>query len=82
MRRLPAGEIEAAVLDQIKGIRREPEVLSHTVREACSMEAGLDEADAINALRTIEEVWDELFPAQQSKIAHTLTQLLTVKQLD
>ena len=79
MRRLPAGEIEAAVLDQIKGIRREPEVLSHTVREACSMEAGLDEADAINALRTIEEVWDELFPAQQSKIAHTLIQRITVR---
>ena len=79
VRRLPAGEIESAVLDQIKGILREPEVLSHTVREACSMEDGLDEADAINALRTIEEVWDELFPAEQSKIAHTLIQRITVR---
>ena len=67
------------MLDQIKGILREPEVLSHTVREACSMEDGLDEADAINALRTIEEVWDELFPAEQSKIAPTLIQRITVR---
>jgi site-specific DNA recombinase len=79
VRRLPAGEIESAVLEQIKGILREPEVLSHTVREACSMEDCLDEADAINALRTIEEVWDELFPAEQSKIAHTLIQRITVR---
>ena len=67
------------MLDQIKGIRREPEVLSHTVREACSMEAGLDEADAINALRTIEEVWDHLFPAEQARIAHALIERITVR---
>lgn len=41
--RLPAGEIEAAVLDQIKQVLRTPEILARTVREAKAMEDGVGE---------------------------------------
>ena len=79
IRRLPAGEIEAAVLDQIKQVLRTPEILARTVREAKAMEDGVGEPEAIQALRSIEEVWEELFPAEQSKIAHTLIERIIVR---
>jgi hypothetical protein len=34
---------------------------------------------AHEALRSIEEVWEELFPAEQSKIAHTLIERIIVR---
>jgi DNA invertase Pin-like site-specific DNA recombinase len=80
IRRLPAGEIEAAVLDQIKQVLRTPEILARTVREAKAMEDGVGEPETIQALRSIEEVWEELFPAEQSKIAHTLIERIIVRQ--
>ena len=37
-----------------------------------------EEAQAIEALQSIEQVWDQLFPAEQSQIARTLIERITV----
>jgi hypothetical protein len=79
IRRLPAWEFEAAVLDQIKQVLRTPEILARTVREAKAMEDGVGEPETILALRSLEEVWEELFPSGQSKIAHTLIERIIVR---
>lgn len=80
IRRLPAGEIESVVIEQIKSVLRSPEVLAHAVRACRDLQDGLEEQGAINALRSIEEVWDELFPAEQARIAHTLVERITVRR--
>lgn len=68
------------VIEQIKTVLRSPEVLAHAVRACRDLRDGLEEQGAINALRTIEEVWDELFPAEQARIAHTLIERITVRR--
>ncbi|MFY8083984.1 MAG: hypothetical protein ACOVN7_09665 [Rubrivivax sp.] len=74
-----AGQIEAAVLDRIKQVLRTPKILARTVRDAKAMEDGVGEPETIQALRSIEEVWEDLFPAEQSKIAHTLIERIIVR---
>ena len=44
-RRVPAAEIEAAVIDQMRGVLRTPEVIVATWRSARDQGDGLNEAD-------------------------------------
>ena len=80
MRRMPAGEIETVVIEQLRQILRSPEVLAETVREVTALRPRISEAEAIAALQSIDEVWDELFPAEQARIAHTLIDRITVRK--
>ena len=80
LRRLPAGEIESGVIEQIKAVFRSPGVLAHAVRACRDLQDGLEEQCTINALLSIEEVWDKLFPAEQARIAHTLIERITVRR--
>ena len=54
-------------------------LLAHAVREVTDLRPRIAEADAIDALKSIEQVWDELFPAGQARIAHTLMDRITVR---
>ena len=71
---LPAAEIENAVLAQIHAALSAPEVLIGTWR-ACQRHpagAALDEAQVVVAMRRIGDVWAQLFPAEQQRIARLL----------
>ena len=71
---LPAAEIENAVLAQIHAALSAPEVLRGTWR-ACQRHpagAALDEAQVVVAMRRIGDVWAQLFPAEQQRIARLL----------
>ncbi|MFN3298527.1 recombinase family protein [Caldimonas sp.] len=71
---LPAAEIENAVLAQIHAALSAPQVLIGTWR-ACQRHpagAALDEAQVVVAMRRIGEVWAQLFPAEQQRIARLL----------
>ncbi|MFN3515525.1 MAG: recombinase family protein [Phenylobacterium sp.] len=71
---LPAAEIENAVLTQIHAALSAPEVLIGTWR-ACQRHpagAALDEAQVVVAMRRIGDVWAQLFPAEQQRIARLL----------
>ena len=80
VQRIPAGEIETVVIEQLRKILQSPEVLAHTVRETCEQRATASEAGAIQALQTIDAVWDELFPAEQARIVQTLVDRITVRR--
>lgn len=80
VRRMPAGEIETVVIEQMRRILRAPEVLAQAVHEVTALRARIGEADAIGALQTIDAVWDALFPAEQARIAHTLIERITVRK--
>lgn len=47
----------------MRGILRSPEVLAHAVREVNTQRPKVEETKAISALQSVDEVWDELFPA-------------------
>jgi hypothetical protein len=65
---LPAGEIEALVLDQLRALLRQPEVVVGTWRAAQEEEADISEEDTRLALERLDEMWGELFPSEQARI--------------
>ena len=76
--RVPAGDIDAKVVEQIRKILLAPEVITQAVREVQKIAPGTDAQLTIQALQSIESVWDELFPAEQSRITHLLVDRITV----
>jgi len=79
IQRIPAGEIETVVVEKMRHVLRAPEVLAHAVREVCALRPKIGEIDAIRTLRSIDPVWDQLFPAEQASIVRTLVERITVR---
>lgn len=52
--RVPAGEIEAAVIDQLRAVFRQPEIVAGTWKAAHTMDADITEADAREALQQFD----------------------------
>ena len=77
VRRVPAAEIESAVVDQLRGLLRAPEIIVRTWRAAKSM-GDISEADVRDALERLDPLWDELFPAEQSRIVHLLVERVDI----
>ena len=71
-RRLPAGEIEALVLDQLRALLRQPEVVVGTWRAARAEAPDLGEDTVRDALARFEPVWSELFTAEQERLIRLL----------
>src|SRR4051794_26550256 len=66
VRRVPAGEIEAAVIDQVRALIRTPEIVVRTWH------------DVLEALQRLDPVWEELFPAEQARILQLLVERVDV----
>ena len=76
--RIPAAEIEGAVVDRLRALLRTPEVVVGTWRAARQSLDGLDEAEMRDALLRLDPLWDELFPAEQARIVHLLVERVDV----
>jgi hypothetical protein len=76
--RVPAAEIEAAVIGQIRGMLRAPEVVMATWRAAQTECEGLVESDAREALMALDRLWAELFPAEQARILQLLIERVDI----
>jgi site-specific DNA recombinase len=73
--RVPAGEIEAAVIDQIRAVFRQPEIVAGAWKAARAHAYGnITEADARAALQRLDPLWNELFPAEQARIVALLVE--------
>ncbi len=81
---LPAGEIEAAVMVQIRAILRSAEVVTQVWRE---IEKQQDKQNAMEtmteiqvavALSRIDAIWDQLFPLEQYRIVQLLVESVIV----
>jgi hypothetical protein len=73
-RRLPAGQIEGAVLDQLRVLLQQPEIIVGTWRAAREEVPDLDEDTVRDALRRFDPVWAELFPAERDRLIRLLVQ--------
>jgi hypothetical protein len=78
VRRIPAAEIESAVVDQLRGILRAPEIIIATRRAARHSLEGIDEAEVREALHRLDPLWEELFPAEQARIVQLLVERVDV----
>ena len=79
LRRIAAGEIERAVIDQVRILLRTPEIIVQTWRAAHSSDAKLTEAQVREALHSFEPLWNELFPAEQCRIVQLLVERVDVE---
>ena len=76
--RVPAGEIEAAVIDQLRAVFRQPEIVASTWKAARALAGDITEADARAALQQIDPLWDELFPAEQARIVALIVERVDI----
>jgi hypothetical protein len=77
--RVPAAEIEKIVIDQIRVLLLSPEIIVQTWRSARKSIKGLTESEVRSALREFEPLWNELFPAEQSRIVQLLVERVDVR---
>ncbi|MDI3469790.1 MAG: recombinase family protein [Pseudolabrys sp.] len=78
VRRVPAAEIEGAVIDQVRGVLRSPEIIVRTWRRARQSIDDLSENDVRIALERLDPLWDELFPAEQARIVQLLVERVDI----
>ena len=76
--RLPAGEIEAAVVGQVRALLCAPEIVVATWRAARRQDGTITEAEVREALQSFEPLWDELFPAEQARIVQLLVERVDI----
>jgi hypothetical protein len=77
--RLPAGEIEAAVVAQVRTLLHQPEVVVATWRTARTSASDVTEHQVLRALERIEPLWDELFHAERARIVRLLVDRVDVR---
>jgi site-specific DNA recombinase len=79
VRRVPAAEIEGAVIDQLRGLLQAPEIIVQTWRAARQSMDDINEAEVREALNRLDPLWDELFPAEQARIVQLLVERVDVR---
>ena len=78
VRRVSAAEIETLVMDQVRGLLRQPEIVVGTWLAARAETPDLTEAEVRDALHELEPLWDELFPAERARIVRLLVERVDV----
>ena len=76
--RLGAAEIEQAVVDQLRVVLRQPEIIVGTWREARKQDEDMPEADVREALNALDPMWDELFPAEHARLVQLLVERVEI----
>jgi site-specific DNA recombinase len=77
--RVPAAEIEKIVIDQVRFLLLSPEVIVQTWRNARKLIKGLTESDVRGSLLAFDPLWNELFPAEQSRIISLLVERVDIR---
>ncbi len=72
VRSIAAGEVEAAVIGNLRALVRAPELVVRTWRSVNAEGAEIPERDVRDALGRLDEVWDELFPIEQARLLHLM----------
>jgi site-specific DNA recombinase len=80
VRRVPAGEIEAAVVDQLRHLLSTPEVIVATWLAAREHTDEISETEVRQALQQLDPVWNELFPVEQARIVQLLVERIKVTE--
>ena len=76
--RVSAAEIEGTVVDQLRAVFRQPEIIVGAWKSGVKHARGMTEAQARDALNSLDPMWDELFPAEQTRIVQLLVDRIIV----
>ena len=76
VRSLAAGEAEALVLSQVRHLLRSPEIAARTL--AAMDGAAVNDRELIDALASLDAIWDNLFPTEQQRLLHLLVEQVGV----
>ena len=79
IRAVPAGEVEAAVINQVRALLRAPEVIVRVWRAARLEDEQIDEREVVEALQRLDPLWDQLFPAEQARVLQLLVARVVVR---
>jgi len=78
VRRVSAAQIEGAVISQVRTLLRQPEIVVGTWLAARSEAPDLTEREVREALHRLDPLWEDLFPAEQARIARALVERVVV----
>lgn len=74
VRRVPAAEIEGAIINQVRTVLRMPEIVAATWIGAKAADCTTTDAEVRRALQQFDALWDQLFPAEQYRIVQLLVE--------
>ena len=78
--RVPAGELEAAIVEQLRGVLRAPELISAMLPQAVALDPDLDEAQIVVALLRLHEIWEYLAGHEQAQMLQLLIERIVVHE--
>jgi site-specific DNA recombinase len=79
IRSVPAGDVEAAVIGQMRALLRAPEMVVRVWRAAWLEDERVDEREVVEALQRLDPIWDQLFPVEQARIVQLLVERVIVR---
>ena len=78
VRRVSAAQIEGAVLNQVRALLRQPEIVVGTWLATRKEAPDVTEREVQDALHRLDPLWDELFPAELARIVRALVERVVV----
>ena len=75
---MAARQIEATVIDQLRAVFRQPEIVAGAWKATRTTDDEVTEIQARAALQKLDPLWDELFPAEQARIIVMLAERVDV----
>ena len=75
VKRVPAGQMEMAVLDSVADLMRTPTFVNAVVGEG-----GVGEDEVMEALSDVHEIWNDLFPVERARLLRLLVREVTVRE--
>jgi hypothetical protein len=76
--RVPAAQVENAVIDQLRSLLRTPEVVARTWKSIRAEGEDMSEREIATNLGQLDPLWDELFPAEQARIVQLLVERVDI----
>ena len=76
--RLPAADIESAVLEQLRDYLRSPKLVDEILSQAIAHDPDLNEAVITVAMQRLDLIWDQLFPLEQTRIVKLMIEKIIV----
>lgn len=76
--RMPAGEVEAAVVEQLRKLLLSPEIIVQTWMVARTEDPTITEREVREALIAFAPLWEQLFAPEQNRIVQLLVQRIVV----
>ena len=70
------------MLDQLRAVLRSPDLLGDVLPRAIKLDPSLDEAKVTVAMTRLDTIWDQLFPAEQTRIVKLLVEKVIVSPND